>query len=268
MIQFNFKRFSKLARWSLTNDRGFYLKNFLNVFVVLTLLFLCFTTNFIKINGHGQNYGPCCFAAFIMFMITIITGPSWMFSSMKSEHERQALLMLPASNLEKYLMRYSTWLLLLPLYIVAFFAADLIQYVVNVLFGHDGVMFVTTAMKDIVNGFMRGISPEGDYTFSNRQWRILHALIAVFLWIHSFYALGGTFFRSHKFAWVLTTVAFIVLTSLLIWVTLDSSNDLDKVSVHELVIWDVIYGAWFLLNFWLSYRCFCRQQVIGKFVNL
>lgn len=115
---------------------------------------------------------------------------------------------------------------------------------------------------------MRGISPEGDFTFSNRQWRILHALIAVFLWIHSFYALGGTFFRSHKFAWVLTTVAFIVLTSLLIWVTPDSSNDLDKVSVHELVIWDVIYGAWFLLNFWLSYRCFCRQQVIGKFVNL
>jgi hypothetical protein len=36
----------------------------------------------------------------------------------------------------------------------------------------------------------------------------------------------------------------------------------------ELIAWDALYGAWFLLNFWLSYRLFCRQQVIGKFVNL
>ena len=43
MIQFNFNRFGKLMRWSLTVDRGFYLKNLLNVFVVLSLLFIAFT---------------------------------------------------------------------------------------------------------------------------------------------------------------------------------------------------------------------------------
>jgi hypothetical protein len=88
------------------------------------------------------------------------------------------------------------------------------------------------------------------------------------LWLNSFYALGGTFFRSHKFAWVLTTVTFIVLGVLWISVMPDSSQDSEKITMLEVVIWDVIFGAWFLLNFWLSYRLFCRQQIKGKFVNL
>ena len=57
MIQFNVKRFAKLARWSLTNDRKYYVKNFLWVLVVLTLMFVGFSTNFIKVttNGVSQN---------------------------------------------------------------------------------------------------------------------------------------------------------------------------------------------------------------------
>ena len=40
MIQFNVKRFGKLAVWSLANDRSFYTKQALTMLTVLTLL-LC-----------------------------------------------------------------------------------------------------------------------------------------------------------------------------------------------------------------------------------
>ena len=145
MIQFNFNRFGKLVRWSLTVDRGFFLRNLLNVFVVLSLLFIAFTTHFFHIIVMGENadYTMCFIVTMVMFIITVVTGPSWMFSSMKSKHDLQTLLMLPASNLEKYLMRYSTWIILLPLYIVAFLGADLVQYLVNVIWGNENLAFVT-----------------------------------------------------------------------------------------------------------------------------
>jgi hypothetical protein len=250
-------------RWSLTVDRGFYLKNLLNVFVVLSLLFIAFTTHFFHIIVMGENadYTMCFIVTMVMFIITVVTGPSWMFSSMKSKHDLQTLLMLPASNLEKYLMRYSTWILLLPLYIVAFFGADLVQYLVNVIWGNENLAFVTTEVINDLSDTFTKLSKEDP----RNMW---HGGIATMLLFHSVYTLGGTFFRSHKFAWILTTVVIIVVCMLCIWLLPQGTGYSDKDSAQVTSGWDVFYAVWFLGNFWLSYRLFCRQQVIGKFVNL
>ena len=45
MIQFSFNRFAKLARWSLTNDKKYHVKSFLQMFVVMVLLYVFFTIN-------------------------------------------------------------------------------------------------------------------------------------------------------------------------------------------------------------------------------
>ena len=137
MIQFNIHRFRKLAQWSLTCDKNFYLRKFLQVFVLLTLLFLANTTNFFQfnVNGANRNYAMCSVITIAVLLVNFIIGPSTMFMSMKGKHDLQMLLMLPASNFEKYLMRYSTWIVLMPIYLVAFFSADLIQYAVNTLMG-------------------------------------------------------------------------------------------------------------------------------------
>ena len=263
MIQFNFNRFGKLMRWSLTVDRGFYLKNLLNVFVVLSLLFIAFTTHFFHIIVMGENadYTMCFIVTMVMFIITVVTGPSWMFSSMKSKHDLQTLLMLPASNLEKYLMRYSMWILLLPLYIVAFFGADLVQYLVNVIWGNENLTFVTTVVINNLSDTFTKLPKE-----TSRP--ILHGVVVFVLLFHSVYALGGTFFRSHKFAWILTTVVIIVAGMLRVWLLPEETGYSDDDSSLVVFGWDVFYAVWFLVNFWLSYRLFCRQQVIGKFVNL
>ena len=230
MIQFNINRFGKLVKWSLTNDKGFYLKQALQVFAAFALIFLYFTTSYFSFRVHGteQNYIPCCVSVLMMIIITFVTGPSWLFYSMKGKHDLQTLLMLPASNFEKYLMRYSTWLILLPLYFVAFFAADLVQYLVNVLAGHEGA-FVTVKMVDF------------------------------------FEMVNGTLTRYYQGC---EGNPFIALTMLWVSIVPEKSDGNRAFSMHELIVWDVIYLVWAIVNFWLSYRLFCRQQVIGKFVNL
>ena len=264
MIQFNFNRFGKVAKWSLTTDRSYYVRSFLQVLVILTLIFLAFTTNFFtfSVNGAPHRYEPCASVAMIILLLNLIAGPSLMFQSMKGKHDRQTLLMLPASNFEKYLMRYSTWIILLPLYVIAFFGADLIQYLVNVLGGNENVMFVTTKLIDNVSDTMK-------HLWATERNFMLTDFFVVMLWLHSVYALGGTFFRSHKYAALLTTVAIIVYGLLHVWLfgkgsSSDEVNPSDKTNI----IWCVSYGILIIVNFWLSYRLFCRNQVIGKFVNL
>ncbi|MBP5713207.1 MAG: hypothetical protein J6X07_00735 [Prevotella sp.] len=264
MIQFNFNRFGKLAKWSLTNDRSYYMRSFLQVLVILTLIFLGFTTQFFtfKINGESHAYEPCASVAMIILFIDLIIGPSLMFQSMKNKHDRQTLLMLPASNFEKYIMRYSTWIILLPLYVIGFFGADLIQYLVNVLGGNDYVQFVTTKLIDMVSDTSNHLSETPRKLMSAE-------VVTSFLWLHSVYALGGTFFRSHKHAALLTTVAIIVYGLLHVWLFgMGSSRDEINPSNTGDIIWIVFYGVFTIVNFWLSYKLFCRNQVIGKFVNL
>ena len=264
MIQFNIQRFGKLAKWSLANDRSYYVRSFLQVLVILTLIFLGFTTQFFtfKINGDTRAYEPCASIAMIIFFIDLVIGPSLMFQSMKGKHDRQTLLMLPASNFEKYLMRYSTWIILLPLYVIGFFGADLIQYLVNVLGGNEYVQFVTIKIIDMVSDTSNHLSTTPRHTMT------VNAIVS-FLWLHSVYALGGTFFRSHKHATLLTTVAIIVYGMLHVCLFgLGSAYDENNPSSTGDVTWIVIYSILIIVNFWLSYKLFCRNQVIGKFVNL
>ena len=269
MIQFSFNRFGKLARWSLVNDRSYYVRTFLQMVTVLTLVFLFFTLEGNGTTIHDEkgyatdHYMPCFFVSLYVFIITVIIGPSLMFYSMKGKHDRQTLLMLPTSNLEKYLMRYSTWILLLPILLLAFFAADLIQYVVNWLVGRDYTTFVTTHF----------LFDERLVSWRTRLWNELsedggfnHYFTG--LWLHSVYALGATFFRSHKFNAIFTTIVLIMFVMSLIWL-LNNFAESDSIVIggQDKVGYIVCIGLT-VVNFWLSYRLFCRTQVIGKYVNI
>ena len=87
----------------------------------------------------------------MMFTVFLTIGPGTMFNSMKGKYDRQALLMLPASNFEKYLMRYASWLILLPLFIVSVLCSDLIQYAVNYMLGNEKTMFVVSKAMELLS---------------------------------------------------------------------------------------------------------------------
>ena len=259
MIQFNLNRFAKLARWSLTNDKKYHVKSFLQTFVILLLVFLFFSVVQINVNNRHGFYLACTISVIVSFAVTVILGSSFMFYSMEGKHDMQSLLMLPASNFEKYLMRYSSWLILLPLHLVAFFAADLLQYMIYWLIGREEVMFVTVAMVEMISDTWHKMPVE------------LHAplvvsMIFAIVWLHSFYALGATFFRSNKYNWMATSavliLGFVILTTTFGWGAVNCTW------WNNHTLWNRVLLVLTIVNFWLSYRFFCRNQVIGKFVNL
>ena len=269
MIQFSFNRFGKLASWSLTNDRKYYVKTFLQMLTVLTLVFLFFT---MEHNGNAKfdgkeyvsdHYSPCFFVALYLFIINIVVGPSLMFYSMKGKHDRQTLMTLPASNLEKYLMRYSTWIILVPIVLLAFFAADLIQYVVNWLLGRDYTTFVTThfLFDRYMVGWRTIICNE-----MSRDGALKPYMIG--LCVHSVFALGATFFRSRRFNAIFTTIALIIFVELVMWLSNNFGNADNTVNDGHYTTGYLVCIGLTMVNFWLSYRLFCRTQVIGKYVNV
>ena len=110
---------------------------------------------------------------------------------MRGKHDDQRLLMLPASNPEKYLMRYSYWLLLLPSFVGSFVIADLLQYLVNWLSEHEGRMLV---MQYLMRLDFNIVFPPSIVVPRS----LIACIVLTFVWLHSCYAVGATFFRSHK----------------------------------------------------------------------
>ena len=262
MVQFNINRFGKLARWSLTNDRKYHIKSFFQNLVIFTLVFVFFTSVDVKWNQQNANYFPCSLAAVVAIAVTLILGSSFMFYSMDQKHDMQTLLMLPASNLEKYLVRYASWIILLPIQLVAFFAADLVQYVYGLVVGHEELRFVTSAVLDMLGNMWYQIPAEKHHV-------VVIGLALLAVWLHSLYALGATFFRTRKHNWIPTTAIILMLVMLMIWILPHTLTDPEQrgSSASDMVM-NTIYVLLVVLNFWLSYRLFCRQQVIGKFVNV
>ena len=262
MIQFNFNRFVKLAKWSLTNDKKYHVKTFLQTLVIMTLVFLFLTSITVTFGKDNANYQACSIATIILFASTFILGSSFMFYSMERKNDMQALLMLPASNFEKYLMRYVSWILLLPLYLVATVAADLVQYVFGLVVGHEEVRFVISATMEMLGKAWSQVPAE-------KHTVVVIGLALLFLWFQSFYALGANFFRTNKYNWIPTTAVIIVLFLLLVWLSPDRGKiELVKEDSASDTVMNVVYAVWVALNYWLSYRLFCRRQVIGKFVNV
>ena len=264
MIQFDIQRFGKLAKWSLVNDKKYFIKSFLQVFAILTFLFLFFTwvMNRESVHSDINAYETCSIAVVILFGTTFVLGSSFMFYSMEGKHDMQNLMMLPASNFEKYLMRYASWILLLPLYLVALLGADVLQYVVNLIVGHEHVTFVTSTLVDSLSRLFQL------EVHSHLRFVFLNSLLSLSVWFHSLYALGATFFRTRKFNWVLTTLVIILLTILQAWAfPYEEHVSAADATTTDILITDLVALCWTALNFWLSYKLFCRQQVIGKFIN-
>ena len=259
MLQFNFNRFRKLVRWSLTMDRRWFVKNTLSWLVVFTLIFLFFTcvTRFDGQPASLASYGACASMMLFTTGAILVLGPTMMFNSMRGKYDDQRLLTLPASNFEKYLMRYSYWLLLLPSFVGSFVVADLLQYLVNWLLGHEGRMLVMQYM----------VSPHLNIGAAPKP--LILCIVLTFVWLHSCYALGVTFFRSHS--WILTSATLIVLGVILgaLWPHDDIARSISSDTAINLVrLWDVIYIFLIALNFWLSYKFFCRTQNIGRIINI
>jgi hypothetical protein len=247
----------------MSQDMAYYKKSFLQMVVVMLLafIFFLFVTKYGDDTWSNYEQGYRVAAGLIMFVAAgaVVIGPSTMFYSMSGKHDRQNLLLIPASNFEKYLVRYMNWIVMLPIWAGAILLADVLQYIIHIVLGYEYYQFVVARTFELTNYMVESIAHAPNY--------LVPSLVIVGLWLHSVYTLGATFFRSRKYSFVYSTFAWIAVTILLSW--LFPNWTLSEEQLPEAcLIGNAINIVWTIVNFWLSYVDLCRTQVIGKFVNL
>ena len=211
----------------------------------------------LKVNTICEAVGA--FGMMAMFIFFLIAA-STLYRGEQKKQQRIAWLMLPASNLEKFLSR---WVYLLVFSLVGgllpFFVADLIHMAYLSMADYP-VMAVT----DDFFQFFPHVGHRGD------SWLSVTRVYAFQVGIHAFYLLGGVFFRKYHFI-VTSALAVLILISLAScynMMGLYKYNDgVEYLAVETGII---VLSVLAVVGFsWLAYRLFCRWQVVThKFANV
>lgn len=275
MKSFDINRFGSVLKWNALMTKKEILTNTASMtfaFAVLAVVQVMSSRNVPDIVVENNLHNFTSFALFV-FLIICFIGGCWIFSNMKTKEQRITFKMLPATDLEKFVVRalYATvvwWLMAF----VAFCLADLFRMLVSLVAGVSikgsavPLFFSMISANTDVN---INTLNSGDVAFAAAIYTMANAWA---FWAHSLYILGGTLFRRRQF--VLTTLAHsiigLVFTPMLIHFV-DSSDSLALRDSLVAIVWTAaaVFAVWGLLDWWLSYRIFRRMQVINnKWLNI
>ena len=198
---------------------------------------------------------------------------SYIMESMNTQQKRTSYLMLPATMLEKFLSRF--------LYVTAGFA---IMTTLGLLLA-EATRFMLMPFLDCADAFKQSVLSDVFQTmthvrtFNFNGCGTLESIAGwlFLIWSHSFFLLGGC--RWYKHAFWKTLGCFILVELFLVIFVANYVTSLDENTMLAIGEWCQQHLSWvtstglatfkigvlsllILLNWWLSYRCFTRQQVI------
>ena len=225
----------------------------------------------------------------ILVLVSLIMVSS-VVSTINEKRKRESFLMLPATNLEKYLalMVYTSVVCMVCL-TLAFVLGDCLRM----------LWFWISPPKDSYSSFdgetlyywwssvlpllVRDFTPNvlvGNSGFEYTAWYIAMELVVVAgmtLWIHSLMTLGGTLLR--KYAFIITSAFFILCLSLFVKfvsyyeISMFTSNwENGKLVTQEVGTLAYVLAAvlplFAIFNYWASFRIFKGFQLItNKWTN-
>lgn len=225
----------------------------------------------------------------ILVLVSLIMVSS-VVSTINEKRKRESFLMLPATNLEKYLVLivYTSVVCMVCL-TLAFVLGDCLRM----------LWFWISPPKDSYSSFdgetlyywwssavpllVRDFTPDvlvGNPGFEYSAWYIAMELVVVAgmtLWIHSLMTLGGTLLR--KYAFIITSAFFILCLSLFVKfvsyyeISMFTSNwENGKLVTQEVgtlaYVLAVVLPVLAVFNYWASFRIFKGFQLItNKWTN-
>ena len=271
---FQFSRLLMVMRWDMFTN----LKSYLNMMLGMTFALLPFFImqlyqlskqyqlfpDTIDLSYLGMSQYVLMISSIAMYMMA-----TQIFMVMKTTGQREQFLMLPASNLEKYISRFlfSTLGAAVAM-ITAIVVSDLVQLIFSFLLlpgHHQSVCLSTMALLwKIWTTFIESIDSAGALMLS-----LLIMTCGVL--VHSFFILCGTLFRKHTI--VVSGILFIVMIYLVIYVIESVPGTITTCLMHGdnswifcLLIAELLLAGF---QYWLSYKVFTRMQVIcNKWINL
>ena len=294
MNNFSFNRFFKTLRWVLgVNFRKMLMWTVGSMFAVFMGEMV-----FLKIGFHDPYSMIRTFAQFgtVLLILVSLIMVSSIVSSVNEKRKREAFLMLPSSNLEKYfsLMLYTTVICTLCVFLaialgdslrMAWFAVSGEYHgTISIAFKETGETYywwssaVSLLLDNLLSSFMVNVSGDGFVNYST-LFRVLQAevFLGFLFWIHSLYTIGGTLLR--KYSFVATSVFFILCIVLFASfmkhydiMMFRSEWDGDKYIAQEVgalgYVMAVALPLFSVFNYWASYRIFKGFQLItNKWIN-
>ena len=219
MNSFNINRFGQTFRWVVaTNFRNF-LAWTLGAGVGAFLMEMIFIA--LKIHPDGGNYVPLLYSSIsqicqIALVIFVLVAFSTGFADYQKKPRREAFLMLPSTNLEKFLavVIYVTVVWSLAGFL-AFVVGDTLRMAVRALACGNDWYSLVPKMLDLFGEMIP--SYEDGMMIRPISYRVCApiALIGLFVWLHSTYILGGTLLR--KYAFVASSLVIISAFILMAW---------------------------------------------------
>ncbi len=238
---------------------------------------------FRMLNQYG-DVGAAVFAVTSLILVSTIV------SGVNEKRKREAFLMLPASNLEKFLalMTYTSVVCVLGVFL-AFVLGDSLRmawFWMSGPYTEAKVSYIgnpteyyywwSSAIPEMVNR----LSPHVQDTFSyNWLYEVMNIVVlaAIAVWTHSLLIIGGTLLR--KYSFVISCIVFIVF-----WVAFGKTMQYFELSMFtstwengEYVAMEVGIPAYILavllplfavFNYWASFRIFKNLQLItNKWTN-
>ena len=274
MNSFDINRFGKALRWvisvnfrsSLMWALGLMLGVFLSEMMILGI--------FRSTEPVGTHTGSLA-AFFVVYInIGVVVGICNLFVELDKKPNRQAFLMLPATNLEKFLAAtiFSTVCGFLTMHL-SFIVGDTLRVAFRALFyGESWNSFVFTELIEHMK--FDGIAAYHTLGYRVAGWAFL---VCGLTWVHSFYTLGGTLFR--KYAFVISSLVLVAGFTMLVWfskyheINMFSTYDIEGVGRVEKVgtmtyILTAFFAVFSVVNYWLSFRIFKGFELItNKWMN-
>ena len=295
MNNFDINRFGRTLRWVVSVN----FRKMLLWFVGSVLAVFLGEILFKMMNPYGSPLNMLRdisqFLTMILILVSLIMASS-IVSSINEKRKREAFLMLPASNLEKFLslLVYST-VICIAVAFLAIVLGDALRMFSYWAAGYQGMPYEGESYyysvksdeygevfwwSSVIPMLIKNITPNIALSaplpvdFVVVQWAFI---IGMILWVHSTYILGGTLLR--KYSFVGTSVFVILLDTLIIRLIIASGMTMFHTQWDngELIEYEIGAVSWILafacpilsaLNYWASYRIFKGFELItNKWFN-
>ena len=295
MNRFNINRFGKTLRWVVSVN----FRKLLLWFAGSVLAVFLGEIIFKVMNPYGSPLNMLRdisqFLTMILILVSLIMASS-IVSSINEKRKREAFLMLPASNLEKFLslLVYST-VICIACAFLAIVLGDALRMFSYWAAGYQGMPYEGESYyysvksdeygevfwwSSVIPMLIKNITPNIALSaplpvdFVVVQWAFI---IGMILWVHSTYILGGTLLR--KYSFVGTSVFVILLDTLIIRLIIASGMTMFHTQWDngELIEYEIGVVSWIIafvspilsaLNYWASFQIFKRFELItNKWMN-
>ena len=288
MSKFIFNRFSQALKCQFLVSR----KSWIRLFGIYTLVMFMANLFWTRVQGTSYNYmvenwgmedairqynhnvEQSVAFGFVFFCIAMLFGATSMFSQMKETRQRSAYLLWPVSNLEKYVVSFlHSFVLMAILTVVAYLLADTLRVFVDWLTGRAVIWGIPKLAEPFT-------APDGP----SEYWQLAWMLFAWVFYIHSLYIVGGTLFRRQQFLLTSATIAVVAILLVMIlnqidWNSVDikfvtgtwdeKTSTYNRVFHPDFYILNAVVTLLIPIHYWLSYKIFCRMQVINnKWLNV